>query len=557
MISQITIQNFGLIERIVLELDSCLNILTGETGAGKSIIIEGLRFALGERVKSSPLRDQDQACLVEVVFDLNGTSLKNHELLKDHLPDGENVLILQRQYFSDGRNKIKVNGATLTLSQLKILGDLLVDFHGPNDHQRLLMTSSHIEMLDRLTHFDRELAAYQKSFQHFLELKKKQSHLQELSQSRERDLDILKFQVRELEQVRLTDDEHTSLLDQQTKIDHAEKLFEEINELQQILDGSELNLSELIQKAFAPIKTIAGIDEKTAHWQDYLQNIQQNAESLLGEIRAYQEQLSFQPQEAQAVIQKVDLYDLLLKKYGPTIPQAQNFYTQAKEKLGLLVDFEHNDQELQNQIDKTKEELRALAQALTQLRKKSAKELKKTVIQELHDLGFEHIDFEIKFEEIDFKDTGHDQVIFYISPNAGEPLKPLSEIVSSGEAARLMLALKKALTKVDPIAVLVFDEIDAQIGGRLGTITGKKLKSLAQDRQIVLITHLPQIASFADCHFKVEKSVIKGRTITSIVCLNNKERVQELSLMMGSARDQDQRIARNHAESMLEQAQKA
>jgi DNA repair protein RecN (Recombination protein N) len=283
-----------------------------------------------------------------------------------------------------------------------------------------------------------------------------------------------------------------------------------------------------------------------------LTGIQEQANDLISQLNDYAAGLNFDGQTAQAIHEQCDAYSDIKRKYGPTLEDAYQFYTEAKAKLDLIKNFEHNDQKLRDTLKSQEKLLAQIAQKMTKSRQNAAEDLKTTIESELKELGILQVKFEVRFEKVPYNKDGHDKVIFYISPNAGEDLKPLAQIVSSGEAARLMLALKKALIKVDPIPVLIFDEIDAQIGGRLGTITGKKLKELAGRRQVILITHLPQIASFADRHYKVSKSVKAGRATTEIHLLEGKVRVEEIAQMMSGTNTT--KISLSHAQDMLAQA---
>ncbi len=554
MLSQLTIENFGLIDRISVDFSQKLNILTGSTGAGKSILIDGLRFALGERLNPAAIRDPQKACIIEATFELHDKKLHSHEVIKEFLADGDDQLIINRQYLPDGRTKIKVNGFNVTVGQLKTLGDHLIDFHGAHDHQLLFSEDRHIGVLDQLTDFGNAQTQYTTQYAEYLKIKGSVRDLEDMAASRDRDFELLTHQVKELEQVPLLQESYEKIAEEQTRINNAEKLYEHAAGLLQILKSEDGGLSEIIRKSFSPLRSLTQIDPQTAVLEQYLNNIQENSDNLLTELRDYLERLSFEPAEAAEVNRKFDIYDDIKRKYGPTLEEAAQFYANAKEKHRLLSNFEENDAELRQKLNESEKELKKAAQKLTTARKKSASLLKETIEKELKDLGMDHIAFEARILPSDFHSAGHDKVVFYISPNAGVDLKPLAEIVSSGEAARLMLALKKALIKVDPIPVLIFDEIDAQIGGRLGTITGKKLKELSQNRQVILITHLPQIASFADSHFKVIKKVTSGRTVTQVIALDKDERVKELAEMMSGKSQSD--ISLTHAEEMLSSANK-
>lgn len=552
MISHLTIKNFGLFDHITIEFSRGLNVLTGETGAGKSILIDGLRYALGERLDPSQIRDPQQPCAVEAVFEISKKLVNDYEALSEFLPEKETSLIINRAYLPDGRNRAKINGLSVTISRLKELGNHLLDFHGPHDHQMLLSSDAHLSMLDRLSDINALKNEYSQIYRKYLELTKEQDKLKELSSSRERDIEILKHQIRELEQVPLEEEKYTELLEKQSRLNNSEKLYERASQLINTLENDESGISQAITKAFPHIRLLSNIDPATSVLTENLSHIQEKSDEILSYLKSYLENLSFEPQEANEINTFCDTYIELKRKYGPSLDEVRKFYQSAKEKYDTLVNFEINSNELNEKINSLEKELRQSAQKITKKRKATADGLKETIEKELKELGIMHARFECKIEKAELNPDGQDRVIFYISPNAGEDLKPLAEIVSSGEAARLMLALKKALIKVDPIPVLIFDEIDAQIGGRLGTITGKKLKELSADRQVILITHLPQIASFADTHFKIYKKVENNRTTTAIEELDPDAKIKEIAKMMSG--EKESAIALTHAQEMLTQA---
>ncbi|MBF0478237.1 MAG: DNA repair protein RecN [Candidatus Omnitrophica bacterium] len=552
MLNQLTISNFGLIDQVTLEFDPQLNILTGETGAGKSILIDALRMALGERANIDQIRDKNKPCIIETIFEVQDPSIKQIETLKDFFAEG-GELIVQRILTSDGKNKIKINGFAVTLSQLKELGDHLVDFHGPHDHQMLLSSASHIGMLDRLVALNDLLKEYSQKFSEYSACAKKLEQLKEMYSTSARELDLLGHQIKELEQVPLDNAHYEHIEQERIRINNAERLNENVSQMLNLLESSDSSVSSHIRQTFSLMRQLNHLDSSTASWAEQLSEIQELNQQLVVNLNDYADSLSFEPEQAQTVNQQYDVYDDIKRKYGPALEDARKFYSQAKERFALLNDLEHNDQQLQENLDAIKKDLKKTADKITKKRKTASDELKKTIEHELKELGIANVKFESRVEKADFSINGQDQVTFYISPNAGEDLKPLAEIVSSGEAARVMLALKKALIKVDPIPVLIFDEIDAQIGGRLGTITGTKLREISRARQVILITHLPQIAAFADKHFKVTKSVASGRAVTAVNELDPKTRINEIAKMMSG--EQETAIAIKHAKELIDKAQ--
>ncbi|MFH1310675.1 MAG: DNA repair protein RecN [Candidatus Omnitrophota bacterium] len=552
MISHFTIQNFGLIDRLTIEFCKKLNVFTGETGAGKSILIDALHFALGKRLNLSQIRYPEKPCTVEIVFELSQELLQESPSLAEYIQDEERILIINRSYFPDGRVKNKINGFSVTLTQLKKLGTQLIDFHGPHDHQMLFSEESHIHIIDRLCDFNNFKEEYKNKYSVYTALQSELNKLHDLAKNREREQDMLSHQLKELEQVSLDETDYEKVLQEQARLNNAEKLHESTANLIDILEKSDNGMAASISRMFHFLNTLNSVDETTAEFAEILTRIQEDTDGLSSLLNNYLERLSFNPAETDEINNRYDIYYDLIRKYGPTIETVQAYYNEIKDKYALLIDIEHNDIELRKKIDSSKKDLMLLAQKISITRKQTAKTLEETIKQELKELGIANIRFECRIESAPLSTTGHDKITLFISPNIGEELKPLAEIISSGEAARVMLALKKALIKVDPIPVLIFDEIDAQIGGRLGTITGKKLKEISQNRQVILITHLPQIASFGSFHFKVLKTIENKRTLTTVTLLEGDNRINELAQMM-SGKEESQ-IALKHAHNMLKEA---
>lgn len=551
MLIQLHIQNFGLIDRITLDFEHGLNIFTGETGAGKSILIGALRVVLGDRISVQQFRDSAKPCHLQATFEIPDSPLWQDECLSDFNNSDGGELIIHRQCSPEGKSKIKINGLSATVTQLKEIGNLLVDFHGPHDHQRLFLVEHHRAMLDRLVDLGSSLHSYQTFYHDYQDKHKQLRHIDGLRSSRDRDLDLLSHQVRELEQVSLDENVYDRLQQDKIRMGNSEKIFEHLRDTLNWLDGDDNGSSQAIGKAFYPLQRLAQLDEQAAPFLERLAVVQNEHDQLVIDLKDYCESLAFEPVEAQRVSDACDAYEDILRKYGPTMADAQLFYEEAKSRLELVANLDHNDQELRLALDEVKIQMNAVATDISKIRQKASRMLKKTIEKELLELGIKNVQFEARVTPGDFHAEGVDQVVFYISPNAGEELKPLADIVSSGEAARVMLALKKALIKVDPVPVLIFDEIDAQIGGRLGSITGQKLKDISSLRQVILITHLPQIASFADRHFKVLKLVQNKRAVTTVDVLDSEHKVKELAQMMSGEATE---ISLTHAKDMLAQA---
>lgn len=555
MLTNLVIQNFGLIDKLSIEFSQGLNILTGETGAGKSIIIDALRYVLGDRLETSLVRDPKLPCLVQASIELTSKELRNSPLFADYLTDGEPQLIIERVYQTDGRSKIKINGLSLTLSQLKEIGNHLIDFHGAHDHQMLLQEDQHILMLDKLVSWEDLKKEYSAAYDIYSRLQRELEELSQLASTNQRDIELIKHQIKELERVPLDEAEYQKTEQEQSRINNVERLKSCAEGILAAFEDEESGIEGSLRRSFGPLRTLNQIDPSTAHLAETLTAIQENTQDLISSLRDYTDRLSFDSAAAASINARYDIYQEIKRKYGPTLEDARNFYQEIKSRFEKIDNLEHNDSALRKKIEEHKKELLKTAQKMTKKRQAAAASLKETIEKELKELGISHVAFEARLTKSELCKDGQEQVIFYISPNAGEELKPLAQIVSSGEAARVMLALKKALIKVDAIPVLIFDEIDAQIGGRLGTITGKKLKELSQTRQVLLITHLPQIASFADSHLKIFKTVKAGRAVTQVIPLDKEGRVGELADMLGGAKS-GRDISVSHAEDMLKTARK-
>ena len=464
MLTQLTIQNFGLIDRLAIEFDEHLNILTGETGAGKSILIDALRSALGERIDASSIRDPKGPCFIEAVFHLSGSLWHDHLLFKDYFSDGDASLIIQRSHTADGKSRIKINGFTVTVGQLKAVGDHLIDFHGPHDHQMLLSESNHLGLLDKLADFKGSKKEYAVLYAQYDDIQKKIRALSEVSQTRQRDIELLAHQVKELESVELSQEKYDALLQEQVKLNNAEKLHEHIQNLLGIFDDEESSAGVLLRKAFSPLRSLNQIDGATSGWTNDVSNIQEQLNDLSSRLNDYAQGLDFDPKTAESINNACDAYSDIKRKYGPSLEEAKAFYLEAKKKLDLIANFEHNDQVLRKELTAVEKELSKAAQKITKTRQGAALKLKDTIEKELKELGINHVRFEARLAPADFNVDGKDTVSFFISPNAGEDLKPLAQIVSSGEAARVMLALKKALAESDVVPTLIFDEIDSGVG---------------------------------------------------------------------------------------------
>ncbi len=558
MLIQLSIRNFALIDNFSLEFDSGLNVFTGETGAGKSILIDALRLVLGERFETSQIRDKNESCLIEAVFAVSPKELKRLPMLQPYLKEGDECLILKREITPEGRSKNYINQQFVNLSQLKEIGGLLVDIHGQYDHQRIFDRSSHREMIDAMAGIDPSeksgpLFEYQELYQRYAELQSRRAALLERREGREREIDLLKYQIDEIEKVSPEPDEEPKLKEEKIYLAHAEKLYSLTSRILEVLNEDDHSVSSRLSGIYRDLTEWIKIDAAAESHKTEIDVVQGQMEETIRAISRYQEKLRFDPERLKEIEERLESLALLAKKYGNDFNEVQTFLKNAKEKLDQLVNNEVYQKDIDKELDKLLPLLEKKAAALSRLRQKAGQELQEAVLKDLKDLGIRHAQFECRIQKAEPGPAGKDDIEFFLSPNAGQPPMPLLKIASGGEAARTMLAIKHALAEVDQIPTIIFDEIDSNVGGRLGVCVGEKLKEISKQRQVFLITHLPQIASFANRHIKVSKTVLKGKTRVEYRMLEGDERVSELAQMMSG--EKETKISKAHAEEMLKIAE--
>ena len=576
MLKELSIRNFALIDSMTMEFSPRLNVLTGETGAGKSILIDALRFVLGERLEVLAGQDAKQT-FVEAVFDIQDKKLRQHMAVASYLEEENDYLILRRE-LAEGRSRALINGRNVNVSGLREIGALLIDIHGQYDHQLLFETPAQMELIDRLAKTEELLQSYGSVYSTYEGLIKRRDELKELEEGREREADLLKYQIEEIERAKVEEGEEDELKEEMVRLSNAEKLHEVVSSLLAALGDDNVSASSLMGRAQRDFAELARIDESTAGLRHEFESVQIGLEEIIRSVEDYREKLSFDPGRLKEIEERLDTIEMIKRKYGSSFDKVSQFLEESKKRYDELANASVYGKEAEQKIKEILPELKKKADEITEKRKKTGSGLKRTIETELADLGISHAEFSCRFEKVELGQPGQaanggsvkqalaiglgplgqDNLEFMISPNPGQPLLPLRKIVSAGEVSRFMLAMKKALMKVDPMPTLIFDEIDANIGGRLGSVTGRKLKDISEDRQVLLITHLPQIASFADRHFKVTKKVLPGppeRTVTQYQIVEGEARVRELAQMMSGKKETEASL--KHAEEMLEKADTA
>ncbi|HEY4717391.1 MAG TPA: DNA repair protein RecN [Anaerolineales bacterium] len=551
MLTELRIQNFAIIEDLSLDLREGLITLSGETGAGKSILVDAVETLLGVRADINLIRSGQERASVEGTFKIpEPIKVSVHAILqREDLLDDANYLNMQREFRREGRNVARVNGRPATLALVKELGELLIDLHGQSEHLSLLRVPAHRGLLDRYAGIEAELSAYQATYAQLMELRRELTSLQAAELDAVRRVELLTFQVQEIEAARLQVDEEQELKGERTRLANAEALASQANLALAALDESNPEAPAANDRLGAAVEALgqmAKVDSSQAALENRAQDLFDGMTDLARELRAYLEQIEFNPRRLEEVEERLALLQNLKRKYGESIPAILAYGERARKDLDNISHAEERLAELSAGETKLVDQLAEQAKALSTKRHAAAQSLSRAIETELDDLkmGAAHFGVDFKTREdaqgllVDggraaFDSFGHETIEFLVAPNPGEGLKPLVKIASGGETARLMLALKNVLARADQTPTLIFDEIDQGIGGRVGAVVGQKLWRLGRQHQVLCVTHLPQLAAYGDQHFKVEKRVQDGRTITRVVKLEGQLRLQELANMLG------------------------
>ena len=553
MLTELRIADFAIIDNLELGLAPGLVVFTGETGAGKSIIIDAVDLLLGGRADAGLVRAGADVARVEGSFSLESElraaleAILAREELLDEETDG--ALTLSRELRREGRSTCRLNGRLVNLALLKEIGQLLVDVHGQSEHLSLLRTREHVFMLDRFAELDAQRDNLAGVVRELNALRRELSELRRTEREMERRLDMLDFQIQEIEAARLKPGEDKALLEERIRLANSEKLASLAEEASQALSvgADELpSAADLLGQAARALNSLAKIDPSLAEQRDLAQSLSEQFKELARDIDDYREQIEFNPKRLNAVEERLELIRNLQRKYGASVEEVLAFGAQALAERDSLTHSGERLAELDAKEDKLLRRIGQLGAALSAARRAAGERLSRAIEAELADLRMDRAQFGVALrsepdpagayvdgQRVAFDSTGIDRVEFLVAPNPGEGLKPLAKIASGGETSRLMLALKGVLARADRTPSLIFDEIDQGIGGRVGSIVGQKLWTLAAAHQVLCITHLPQLAGFGDQHFKVEKHIHGERTLTTVRPLDEQERVEEMAQMLG------------------------
>ncbi|HYE84186.1 MAG TPA: DNA repair protein RecN [Clostridia bacterium] len=557
MLIEITIRNFVIIEQQVIAFEPGLNIITGETGSGKSLVIDALSAITGGRFNKEDIRAGEGKASIEALFSIDGAEYIAGILEEYGIElDEDKSLIITREVNIQGKSVCRMNGRVVTMSMLKKVTQYLVDIVGQNEHQLLFNTMKHGEFVDNfggsgITVIKNEIKLLTDKLDG---LKLKLDSISGNAAERERKLDLLKFQMEEIKNAKLKLNEDEELKNRRHLLINAEKLLKGITHVYTNLfkgDGGSRSATDILNDGVSSLGELVGIDEKIESFRTVVENMVYQLEDIRGELRVYRDSIEFNDNEIDILEERLDQINKLKRKYGSSIEEVLEYMDKVSREFDELTNSEKLALDTEREIEAVCEQYQIKAVLLSGRRKDMARKLEKLIEKELQELNMLGSRFIIRItgDEGTVSSNGFDRIEFLLSPNPGEPEKPLSKIASGGEMSRVMLAIKNAFSEIEKAPCVVFDEVDAGVGGQTANMVGQKIKAISKNTQILCITHLPQIASLSDNHIYVDKVVESNKTFTKIKILNNKERIGEIARMLGGNENIEASIA--HAKKLI------
>jgi DNA repair protein RecN (Recombination protein N) len=550
VLNLLRIKNLALVEELEWQIAPGFIAVTGETGAGKSIIIGALQLLLGERADKSLIRTGADLCGVEAAFSGDDLQKLNPRLVEAGVEPCEGDLIIKRTLSATGANRQFINGSPTTLSILKNLGDELVDLHGPHDHQSLLSPDKQLGLLDSFARAQDQLDEYRKYYRQLQTLVAEHAALNIAETAREQELDLLRHQINEIAAANLVADEEEEIESRYKLASNSQRLIELASTIANKLSEADGSVLSQLAETQRLLRELEKIDDSISRFSSAHATAVVELSEIARSLAQYAEKLDLDPAQLSALEQRVSLFETLKRKYGGSVPEVIAFGERAAERMRKIEGRDAELERLASEIEKIRAQMNRSGEAVRKLRIKAAPKLSENIRRNLSDLGFRQSEFEAKLSALDEpRPNGFDAVELLFSPNPGEPLKPLRAIASSGEISRLMLAIKSALAAHDAVPLLVFDEIDTNVGGEIAHAVGAKMQTLGRDHQVVCITHLPQVAATAASHFVVTKEVVCGRTFSNLREVTAKARREEIARMLGGKSESALKLAA----SLLEQ----
>lgn len=565
MLLELRIKNFVIIDSLTVSFTGGLNILTGETGAGKSILIDAISGILGEKVTTDMIRTGFDRASLEATFDVS--NMKEIKTLLDEsgISADDDNLIIQREFFANGKGRCFANAAQIPLNKLKEISEYLIDIHGQNEHQNIVNIAKHRELLDSFGSLSNDVAKVKDVHERLSSIRNRISSFQIDEKEKARRIEFNTFSIKEIDSAKLKTGEEDELRSEANLLQNAEKLFTEINASTDLISG-EAGVIRNLKKAESSLAKICDIDQNLSSILDAIREALYSLEDSSSTLRDYRNGIDFSPERINIVEERLNLIQGLKKKYGDSVEEILAYAEKARQELESITSGDELLENLKSDEKKIVAEAKTIALALSEKRKAAAKKLEELVMKELNDLGMSGTVFKISIKretspdgDIESDDKryilyphGLDRIEFMLSANEGEDLRQLRKVASGGEMSRIMLAIKNVIQSADIVDTLIFDEVDTGISGRTAEIVGKKLKNLSRDRQVLLITHLPQIASMSDSHYLVQKGKNEGRVTTIVKNLNDREKVREVARML--AGEEVTELSLKHAEEMIAKA---
>lgn len=553
-----TIKNFAIIESLSLRFQEGMTVLTGETGAGKSIIIDALGLLVGGRGSTDFIRHGEERLELQGLFALaEDNAACRNALLENGIDATDDMVVLERSLFRSGKNSCRINGKLVTTVLLRQIGSKLIDIHSQHEHQELMNEEFHLSLLDRFAadKIKPVLTKYQTYFKEYQTISKEWENWTKNERELAQRLDMLRFQQQEIENANLQVGEEDRLLEQKNILANFEKLNENLQGAYTAIQGEPGGL-EFVGEAMRQMDTAASIHTDYKAVSEAISSSYYMLEDSMSQIRQALDQLEFQPEELNLIESRLNDLNQLKRKYGKTIEDIIQYDQEISSEMEKLTDSESHVGHLESKLASMKTELTKQANTLTDIRKKAATILEKQIKQELNQLYMEKAIFSVRFEtdKMELTENGQDSIVFYMSTNPGEPLKPLAKIASGGELSRMMLALKTIFSRHQGITSIIFDEVDTGVSGRVGQAIAEKIYAVSVGSQVLCISHLPQVAAMANHHYYITKKVQNKRTTTSVTILEGNNKVEEISRMIAGIEVTE--LTKQHAKEMMEQAEK-
>ncbi|MGF2053471.1 DNA repair protein RecN [Vagococcus fluvialis] len=557
MIQELSVQDFAIISSLNLEFKEGMTVLTGETGAGKSIIIDAMGLLVGGRGSSDFIRDGMDRCRIEGSF-----YIENKEVMLDYLEEKgiempDDLLIIQREIHRNGRNNCRINGQLVNTKILREVGQRLVDIHGQNEHQELMNPTHHLSMLDNFAANDMLplISEYQIHFKKHQELSTKIKKFYENEKEYVQRMDMLHFQHDEIAEANLIDGEEEQLLEERKKMLSFQQITDALKNTYHYIDSEESQTLDLVAQAMNEMSHIEHLDSSYKETHELVQTAYYSLQEALGNITSLMDTLELDEERLNEVDNRLDTIRQLKRKYGETVTDIIAYFNTISEELAINETSTMDIKELEASFEKEEKRLATLSKKLTEKRRKIALDLEKNILKELKSLYMENTQFKVVFDITDsYQLTGKDKVEFFISANVGEELKPLTKVVSGGELSRVMLAIKTIFSKSQGITSIVFDEVDTGVSGRVAQAIAEKIHEIGKNSQVLCITHLPQVAAISDTHYYIQKEIKNNRTETSVRELSENQRINEIARMLSGAEVTP--LTLEHAKELLDLAKK-